>query len=81
MNAQDLRDLGAVLVGETTGGSLGGFGELGQERLPNGCTLLYSTKNFGSEGPVEPDETVSQTVADLLAGKDTAVESVLSLVE
>lgn len=81
MNAQDLRDLGAVLVGETTGGSLGGFGELGQAQLPNGCTLSYSTKDFGDKGPVEPDETVPQTVEDLLAGKDTAVEYILNLAE
>lgn len=79
MNAQDLRDLGAVLVGETTGGTLGGFGELGQERLPNGCTLYYSTRDFGDKGPLDPDETVPQTVADLLAGKDTAVAYILSL--
>lgn len=79
MNAQDLRQAGATLVGEATGGRLGGFGELGMETLSNGCTLYYSTKDFGPEGPVEPDETVPQTVEDLLAGRDTAVEYILGL--
>ena len=79
MDAGYLRDMGAVMVGESTGGLEGGFGELGQETLPNGCTLYYSTKDFGSRGPVEPDVEAAQTVEDLLAGRDTVLAAALAL--
>ena len=79
MDAGYLRDMGAVMVGESTGGLEGGFGELGQETLPNGCTLYYSTKDFGSRGPVEPDVEAAQTVEDLLTGRDTVLAAALAL--
>lgn len=78
MDAGYLRDMGAVMVGESTGGLEGGFGELGQAALPNGCTLYYSTKDFGRQGPVEPDVEAAQTVEDLLAGRDTVLAAALA---
>ena len=45
----------------------------------NGCTLYYSTKDFGSRGPVEPDVEAAQTVEDLLAGRDTVLAAALAL--
>lgn len=77
MNALDIQQVGALLVGEPTGGVLG-FGELLQEELPDGSILCCSTKDFSSvygiSGPVLPDVEVIQTAEDFLAGKDTVVE-------
>lgn len=81
LNAQDLRDMGATLVGEPTGG-VRGFGELTTVELGEGYVLSCSTKDFsgGKEHrPVEPDRRVEQTVEDLLAGVDSAVSYVQGL--
>ena len=47
MNAQQLRDAGATLVGEPTGGKPNSWGELRSFRLPrSGLQVFYSTKYF-----------------------------------
>lgn len=81
MDAMKLRDMGAVLVGEATGGVLG-FGELKTVELGEGFTLLCSSVDFsGGQAhlPLEPDVEAAQTLEDMLAGVDTAVERVRSM--
>lgn len=81
MDAMKLRDLGAVLVGEATGGVLG-FGELKIVELGEGFTLGCSSVNFSGGQPhlpLEPDVKAAQTLEDMLDGIDTAVERVRSM--
>lgn len=77
MNALDLQEIGAQLVGEPTGGVLA-FGELVQKKLPDGSTLYCSTKDFSSayglSEQLQPEIEIVQTAEDFLAGKDTAVD-------
>lgn len=76
MNALDLRSIGAVLVGEPTGGVMG-FGELKSIPVGDGMTLYCSSKDFsGGAWPheqVEPDVQVVQTAADFTHGIDSAI--------
>lgn len=76
MNALDMQQLGAQLIGEPAGGMLH-FGELVQETLPDGSILVCSTKDFSSayalSGQLQPDTEMVQTAEDFLAGKDTAI--------
>lgn len=76
MNALDLKEIGACLVGQPTGGVLG-FGELKAFSLPDGSTLYCSTKDFSEfyelDGALEPDIEVVQTVEDFLNGIDSVV--------
>ena len=82
--------MGAVLVGEPTSGSVDHFGSVGSFALPNSGiqvgvstkyidlgTLLDADTGRGVES-LEPDVTVRQTMADTLAGRDTAVEWLLA---
>ena len=81
MNAEDLREIGATLVGETTGGTIG-FGELNAVNLKDMLYLMYSTKDFANGAPhkpVEPDILIPQTLSDFEKGVDTAVQAVLEL--
>lgn len=81
MDAMKLRDMGATLVGEATGGVLG-FGELKIVALGEGFTLCCSSVDFSSGQahlPLEPDVEAAQTLEDMLAGVDTAVERVRSM--
>lgn len=79
-----------TLVGEPASGSVDHFGAVRSAQLPNsGLRLGVSSKYIdlgelldadagrGVE-PLEPDVTVAQTMADTLAGRDTAVEWLLS---
>lgn len=76
MNAIDMQQIGAQLVGEPTGGVLH-FGELTQEILPDGSIFVCSTKDFSSayalSGQLQPETEVVQTAEDFLAGKDTVI--------
>lgn len=76
MNALDLRDIGAALVGEATGGVMG-FGEIRSIPVGDGMTLYCSSKDFSGgtypHEPVYPDETVIQTAADFAQGIDSAI--------
>lgn len=81
MNAEDLREIGATLVGETTGGTIG-FGELNAVNLKDTLYLMYSTKDFANGAPhkpVEPDILIPQTLSDFEKGVDTAVQAVLEI--
>ena len=76
MNALDLRRIGAVLVGEATGGVMG-FGELKSLPVGDRMTLYCSSKDF-SDGvwphePVVPDVFVPQRAEDFVRGIDSAI--------
>ena len=90
INAVELQEMGAVLVGEPTSGSVDHFGSVGSFALPNSGlqigvstkyidlgTLLDADAGRGVES-LEPDVTVPQTMADTLAGRDSAVEWLLA---
>lgn len=90
INAVELQEMGAVLVGEPASGSVDHFGSVGSFALPNSGiqigvstkyidlgTLLDADAGRGVES-LEPDVTVRQTMADTLAGRDTAVEWLLA---
>ena len=90
INAVELQEMGAVLAGEAASGSVDHFGSVGAFTLPNsGVRMGVSTKYIdlgtlldadAGRGVVslEPDVTVPQTLADELAGRDTAVEWLLA---
>lgn len=89
INAVQLQQMGAVLVGEPTSGSVSHFGAVQSFRLPNsGLRLGVSTKFIdlgeyyaAAEGcgvaPLQPDILAEQTVEDYLNGVDTAVAAVM----
>jgi hypothetical protein len=74
--AIDLRQgTNAILIGEPTGGSPNGFGEILSFTLPHsGLQVFYSTKFFAllpnGELTVEPDVRVEPSAADWAAGRD-----------
>lgn len=83
MNAITLkRELGAILVGEATGGKPNGYGETRSFPLPNsGLSLTYSTKFFRSWPEGDPDSLFPDVAAaisstDYREGRDTALEAV-----
>lgn len=90
INAVELQEMGMALVGEPASGSVDHFGSVRSTQLPNsGLRLGVSSKYIdlgelldadagrGVE-PLEPDVTAAQTMADTLAGRDYAVEWLLS---
>ena len=90
INAVELQEMGAVMVGEPASGSVDHFGSVGSMTLPNSGvrvgistkyidlgTLLDADAGRGVE-PLEPDAAVCQTLEDTLAGKDSAVEWLLA---
>lgn len=90
INAVEFKAAGATLVGTPTGGSVDHFGEVSSFTLPNsGLAVQYSNnffdlgsmldaaKPYGTES-LPPDIEAPQTLADYLAGKDTAVETILA---
>ena len=90
INAVELQEMGAVLAGEPASGSVDHFGSVGSFALPNSGiqvgvstkyidlgTLLDADTGRGVES-LEPDVTVRPTMADTLAGRDTAVEWLLA---
>lgn len=79
------RQIGAVLVGEPTGGRPNGYGETRSFTLPNsGLVVSYSTKYFaswpdGDPASLFPDVEAALSSADHLAGRDPAMEAVARL--
>ena len=79
--AEDLRKLGAVLVGTPTGGKPNSYGDVSTFSLPNsGLQVGYSTKYFrlreGEDPPsVAPEVTVETTLADVRSGRDPLLEA------
>lgn len=83
-NAHQLKDrLGAILIGEPTGGKPNHFGELNSFILPNSkLTISHSTKWFekveGDPDAVHPDVLIEVGSADFFAGKDPVLEAALN---
>ena len=79
LNAIELNhDLRATLVGEPTGGTPSCYGEVRVLVLPNSMLKVqYTTKLFGRKNDkrssLQPDIFAPQTIADALAGRDTAL--------
>lgn len=83
MNAISLkRELGAILIGEATGGKPNGYGEVRSFTLPNvGLPVSYSVKFFKSwpDGDPEslfPDVTAAISSSDYREGRDPALLAV-----
>ncbi len=80
-NAHQLKDrLGAVLIGEPTGGKPNHFGELQSFTLPNSkMTISHSSRWFqkveGDPDAVYPDLLVEVGSADFFAGNDPVLEA------
>ena len=76
------RDLGAILVGDPTGGKPNGYGEVKAFTLPNSAlSVSYSTRFFnawpdGDPPSLPPDIPASLSAADYLAGRDPAMLAV-----
>ena len=90
INAAELQEMGAVLVGEAASGSVDHFGSVKSFSLPNsGLRVGVSSKYIDLDAlldagagrgveALEPDVSVPQTMEDTLAGRDSAVEWLLS---
>ena len=84
MNALDIQSLGGRLIGEPTGGRPNAYGEVRSFRLPNSrFRVQYSTRYWqlleDADPPsVMPDLAAETTLADFLAGRDTALEAILA---
>lgn len=84
MNAIQLRQrYGAVLIGEPTGGSPNGYGEIKPLTLPHSkLVVTYSTKYFalleGNVQTVEPDVLVEPSMDDVIAGRDPVLDAALT---
>jgi hypothetical protein len=87
MNAIALRkQLGAVLVGEPTGGSPNSYGEVKTLELPySKLVISYSTKRFelqdGDARSVEPDLLVEASIDDFVEGRDPVLDAALALTQ
>lgn len=90
INSVMLKQIGSVMVGTPTGGSVDHFGSVSVFELPNSkinvqhsnkffdlSTLLDEAKPYEVE-PFLPDIFAEQTREDYLLGKDTAVQAILS---
>lgn len=90
INAVELKQIGATLVGTPTGGSVDHFGEVSSVTLSySGITVQYSTNYFDLSTLLDaavpydtealpPDIHVQQSLTDYLAGRDTAVQAILA---
>lgn len=77
--------LDATLVGESTGGAMACYGDVGTFQMPNMPLIVgYSTQKFVFEEgfehgePMCPDVPVEMTFADYRAGRDPVVEWVMA---
>jgi len=82
--ARDLRDeVHAILVGEPTGAKPNGYGNAPSFRLPNSklevsyCISYFTLVKGGNPAAIDPDIPASLSLADLLAGRDPALEIAL----
>ncbi len=82
--ADDLRRLGAVLVGSPTGGKPNSYGNVRTLQLPNSLLQVgYSTRYFelisGSDPEwIAPELPVEPTIADLRAGRDPLLDAAIA---
>ncbi len=88
INAIQLKEQGAILVGEETSGSVDHYGSVARIELSSGMRLNVSTKNIllsdmfptaksYGHSPIKPDYMVPLTLEDYLRGRDTAVEAIM----
>lgn len=81
--ANDLRGVGATLVGTPTGGKPNAYGNVQTLLLPNSrLAVSYSTRSFriieGSDpASLAPAVTVEPTIEDLRAGRDPVLDAAL----
>lgn len=93
INAVELKELGAVLAGAPTSGSVDHYGSTRSFSLPNSgirvsCsakfidleTLFETAVGLGIES-LAPDLRMEQSLTDALTGRDTLVETILALEE
>jgi hypothetical protein len=79
----DLRKLGAILVGEPTGGKPNHYGNVQTFSLPNsrllvGCSTRYYRLLSDSDPPTfEPEVLVEPTIEDLRFGRDPVLEAAI----
>jgi len=80
MAARELRDdAKARLVGNPTGGLLGGYGEVISRKLPHSqLRFQWTIKLFPKPEPIRPDIPVNLTAADLRAGRDPVLEAAIA---
>lgn len=83
LNAVELRDAGAVLVGENSGGKPNSFGEVRWLLLPNsGLKFYYSTRFIhavdGEVSTLEPSIGVGLTSDAFFARRDPVLEAILN---
>jgi hypothetical protein len=82
--ADDLRKLGAVLVGGPTGGKPNSYGNVRTLHLPNSQIQVgYSTTFYqlvsGADPPsIAPDLAVEPTIADVRAGRDPLLDAAVA---
>jgi hypothetical protein len=82
--ADDLRKLGAVLVGSPTGGKPNSYGNTSTLQLPNSLLQVsYSTRYYqlfnGSDPPwLAPELAVDETIGDLRTGRDPLLEAAVA---
>ena len=83
-NAIQMKRLGATLVGEPTGGTPSGYGEVKTLTLPNSKLQVRFTSKFFSvpklldTDSLRPDILAPRTFRDTLAGRDAGLEAALA---
>lgn len=84
LNAADLKSSGLIqLVGEPTGGSPNGPGEVRGFTLPNSrlngqmSSRLFAIQGYAGKNTIEPDILIEATIDDLTAERDPLLETVL----
>lgn len=83
MNAIKLKkETKAILVGETTAGTINHYGEVRAFRLPNTkLEVNYSTQYWenwkGHDGPLVPEVKIAKNLSDLLKGNDKVLNYVM----
>lgn len=90
INAVELQEMGSILAGEDTSGSVNHFGSVGGFQLPNSGIQVQVSSKFISLSSLfdaaagkgvealTPDVEIPQTLNDYLAGRDTCVEKLIS---
>lgn len=82
INAIDLRNIGAMLVGEPTGGKPNSYGEVKTFNLPaSGITVFHSSRFFQLQpedtDSLMPSRTATFTSDDYFAGRDPVLASIV----
>lgn len=90
INSVEFQEMGCVLAGEATSGSVNHFGAITSFMLPNSQFSVSVSSAFVSLSsyfdaaagkgiePLVPDVVIPQTIDDYSAGKDTCVEKILA---